>query len=214
MDKNFLINKIVELLEESKGDEGRNHYILERVKENKEIIHSDKLYLERVLEIKISEVTTEIKKSYHEIPKKDMSVFLNPNLIKCTTCDKEIKLEEKSVRYRNFWHHELCYKVNSKHTKRKTKNEDNKKIKPKKDPIMFVLVGLIFAFLIGSVYFILGPISMVAMGLGGGLTVYHMLGATGKLYSKNKPGTKGPSVFLMFLLGSPFVIGAMIRPLA
>ncbi|MCJ8306969.1 MAG: glycosyltransferase [Nitrosopumilus sp.] len=209
MDKNFLITKLVELIEESKGDEGRNHYILERIKENKEIIHSDKIYLERILEIKISEVTTDIKKTYHKIPKKDISVFLNPNLIKCTTCDKEIKLDEKSVRYQNFWHHESCYKVNSKHNERKTKNVD-KKIKPKKDPVMFILVGLIFVFLVGSVYFILGPISMVAMGLGGGLTVYHMLGATGKLYSRNKPGTKGPSIFLMFLLGSPFVIGAMI----
>ena len=91
MDKNFLITKIEELLEESKGDEGRNHYILERIKENKEIIHSDKLYLERVLEIKISEVVIGMEKPYHEIPKKDTSVFLNPNLIKCTTCDKEIK---------------------------------------------------------------------------------------------------------------------------
>jgi len=209
LDKNFLITKLVELIEESKGDEGRNHYILERIKENQEIIHSDKIYLERILEIKISEVTTDIKKTYHKIPKKDMSVFLNPNLIKCTTCDKEIKLDEKSVRYQNFWHHESCYKVHSKHNERKTKNVD-KKIKPKKDPVMFILVGLIFVFLVGSVYFILGPISMVAMGLGGGLTVYHMLGATGKLYSRNKPGTKGPSVFLMFLLGSPFVIGAMI----
>ncbi len=210
MDKNFLITKLVELIKESKGDDGRNHYILERIKENIKLIHSDKIYLERVLEIKISEVTSAIKKPYHEIPKKDMSVFLNPDLIKCTTCDKKIKLDEKSLRHRNFWYHESCYKANSKHSERKTKSIDYKKIKPKKDPVMFILVGLIFVFLIGSVYFILGPISMIAMGLGGGLTVYHMLGATGKLYSRNKPGTKGPSVFLMFLLGSPFIIGAMI----
>jgi cellulose synthase/poly-beta-1,6-N-acetylglucosamine synthase-like glycosyltransferase len=210
LDKNFLITKLVELIKESKGDDGRNHYILERIKENIKLIHSDKIYLERVLEIKISEVTSAIKKPYHEIPKKDMSVFLNPDLIKCTTCDKKIKLDEKSLRHRNFWYHESCYKANSKHSERKTKSIDYKKIKPKKDPVMFILVGLIFVFLIGSVYFILGPISMIAMGLGGGLTVYHMLGATGKLYSRNKPGTKGPSVFLMFLLGSPFIIGAMI----
>jgi hypothetical protein len=31
----------------------RNHYILERIKENREIIHSDKIYFERILEIKI-----------------------------------------------------------------------------------------------------------------------------------------------------------------
>jgi cellulose synthase/poly-beta-1,6-N-acetylglucosamine synthase-like glycosyltransferase len=48
------------------------------------------------------------------------------------------------------------------------------------------------------------------MGLGGGLTVYHMIGATGKMYSHNKPGKRAPSAFLLFLLASPFVIGAMI----
>ena len=88
--------------------------------------------------------------------------------------------------------------------------QDGKIIKAKKDPIQFVLVGVIFIFLIGSVYFILGPISMIAMGLGGGLTVYHMIGATGKMYSKNKPGASAHSEFMLFLLASPFVIGTLI----
>ena len=95
------------------------------------MINSDKLYLEKILEIKISEITNWVKKPYQKTPKKDMSVFLNASLIKCTTCDKEIKLDEKAIRYQNFWHHESCNKINSKHEKRKIQSVEYKKIKPK-----------------------------------------------------------------------------------
>jgi len=212
LDKNFLIIKLAEVIEQSKGDLGRNQYLLKRIKQDKEIINSDKLYLERILGLKISEITDKIESKYQQIPKKDKSVFLNPNLVKCVTCNKEIKLDEKSSRHRNFWYHETCYKTISKnkHEREKEKFEKGKKNRLKKDPVQFVLLGTIFVFLIGSVYFLLGPISMVAMGLGGGLTAYHIIGSTGKLYSRNKPGKRGPSAFLLFLLASPFVIGTMI----
>ncbi len=208
MNKNFLINKLTDAIEQSKGDWGRNHHLLERIKQNSEITNSDKLYLESLLELEILEIKDEVKKQ--QIPKNDKTIFLNPNFVKCTTCDKEIQLDEKSVRYKNFWHHKACYKTNSKDKQEKTRSTDESRIKSKKDPVMLILVGAIFAFLIGSVYFILGPISMVAMGLGGGMTVYHMIGATGKMHSKNKTGPRRPSSFLLFLLASPFVIGAMI----
>jgi glycosyltransferase involved in cell wall biosynthesis len=106
----------------------------------------------------------------------------------------------------------MCYKPNiqDNYQQTKTKFVKDKIIKAKKDPIQFVLLGVIFAFLIGSVYLILGPISMIAMGLGGGLAVYHVIGATGKMYSKNKPGARAPSAFMLFLLASPFVIGTLI----
>jgi len=206
LDKNFLINKLTDVTEQSKGDWGRNQHLLKRIKQNKEITNSDKLYLESLLKVEILEITDNVEKQ--QIPKKNETVFLNPNFVKCATCDKEIQLDEKSVRYNNFWHHETCYKP---HFKNKQKEfEKERRIKTKKDPVQFILVGSIFAVLIASVYFILGPISMAAMGLGGGLTVYHMIGATGKMYSRNKPGKRGPSAFLLFLLASPFVIGAMI----
>lgn len=208
MNKNFLINKLTDAIEQSKGDWGRNHHLLERIKQNSEITNSDKLYLESLLELEILEIKDEVKKQ--QIPKNDKTIFLNPNFVKCTTCDKEIQLDEKSVRYKNFWHHKACYKTNSKDKQEKTRSTDESRIKSKKDPIMLILVVAIFAFLVGSVYFILGPISMVAMGLGGGMTVYHMIGATGKMHSKNKTGPRRPSSFLLFLLASPFVIGAMI----
>ncbi|MCH7647137.1 MAG: glycosyltransferase [Thaumarchaeota archaeon] len=196
-------------MEQSKGDWGRNQYLLKRIEENKEIINSDKLYLERISGLKITDKTDN---QHQQIPKKDKSDSLISDLVKCTTCKKEIKMDEKSTRHRNFWYHEICYKTISqnKHEQEKIKFEKNKKIKTKKDPIQFILVAAIFIILIGSVYFVLGPISMIAMALGGGLTVYHMIGSTKKLYSRNKSGNRAPSVFLIFLLLSPFIIGGMI----
>ena len=102
MDKNSLISKLSKAIEESKGDWGRNQYLLKRIKKNKEIINSDKLYLEKLLEIKQLEVAEESTEQPN-IPKKDKSVFLNPNLINCNTCKKPIKLDEKSIRQQNSW---------------------------------------------------------------------------------------------------------------
>ena len=50
MDKNFLITILAEDIEQSKGDPGRNEYLLKRINENKKIFNSDKLYLERISE--------------------------------------------------------------------------------------------------------------------------------------------------------------------
>jgi len=72
------------------------------------------------------------------------------------------------------------------------------------------LTVTIVVFLVTSIYFILGPLSMIAMGIGGVITLYHVIGATGKLYAKNKTSRRAPSVFMIFLLGSPFLIGTMI----
>ena len=132
-----------------------------------------------------------------------------PNLISCSKCNKEIKSNERSARYRNFHYHKNCIKPILE--KNKTNEIENEKHKKNKIDIFQVGICVtIIVFLITSVYFILGPISMVAMGIGGVITLYHILGATGKLYSRNEPGKKGPSVFLVFLLAAPFIIGGMI----
>ena len=98
-------------------------------------------------------------------------------------------------------------RVVTQETSKKVKEE---KIKVKHDPVVIGLAIAIFAVLISGVYFVLGPISMFAMGIGGVVTVYYMLQATKKLFSQNKPEKHKPSVFLMFLIISPFIIGAMI----
>jgi len=82
--------------------------------------------------------------------------------------------------------------------------------KIKTDPVQILLTAGIFIFLAGTIYFILGPISVVAMAMGGGLALYHMINAKSKLFSKNKEGRKGPSLFLVILVASPFVMGGLV----
>ncbi|WP_238527595.1 glycosyltransferase family 2 protein, partial [Candidatus Nitrosarchaeum limnium] len=88
--------------------------------------------------------------------------------------------------------------------------EHKKEIQKKFDSIQILLVVTILVFLVVSTYLILGPLSMIAMGMGGILLIYHLISAQSKAYSKNKTGNRGPSVFLLFLLTSPFIIGAII----
>lgn len=209
MDKNFIISKLADAIDQSKGDEGRNRYLLERLREYRDITNSDRLYLEQILELKISNIYDETINEKEIIQKKDNTIFLNPKMVKCDSCEKEIKLEEKSVRFQNNWYHELCAKPILEKIKPKSK-EKTKILKNKLDLIQVGLTVTIIVFLVTSVFFILGPLSMIAMGIGGVITLYHVVGATGKLYSKNESGKRAPSVFLVFLLGSPFIIGGMI----
>lgn len=164
MDKNYLISKLNDVIQQSIGDDGRNRYLLKRINHNREITNSDKLYLEKILNLKISKIKFDSTNTRQESPKKD----------------KTVPVEEQNT----------------------------PKVGP--DAIQVGLTITIVVFLVTSVYFILGPISMIAMGIGGVITLYHVVGATGKLYSRNEPGKRGPSVFLVFLLGSPFIIGTMI----
>jgi cellulose synthase/poly-beta-1,6-N-acetylglucosamine synthase-like glycosyltransferase len=78
------------------------------------------------------------------------------------------------------------------------------------DPIQIIITAAIFIFLAATIYFILGPISMVAMAMGGGLALYHMIGSKEKNFAKSREGRKGPSIFLMVLIGSPFVMGGLV----
>jgi len=204
----------MDAIENYDGDIGRNRYLLKRINKNNPIFESDKKYLTKILELNIDLIYDIEKEKSTNAPKKDQSIFLNPNLIKCISCNIDIQLDEKSLRYKKNWYHVNCFKSTSKEQEIKsTKEQDFKhsvKSKIKKDPVQFILIAAIFIFLITAVYFILGPISMIAMGLGGAITMYHVIGASKKLFSTNVASKRGPSVFLIFLLGSPFIIAAMI----
>jgi hypothetical protein len=103
LNKNFLINILAEAIKQSKGDPGRNEYLLKRIKESKEIINSDKLYLEKISGLKIPEITDKTDNSRQQIPKKDKSVFPILDLVKCSTCNKEIMMDDKSTRQKNLY---------------------------------------------------------------------------------------------------------------
>ncbi|MCH8915369.1 MAG: glycosyltransferase family 2 protein [Thaumarchaeota archaeon] len=240
MDKNFLITILAEAIEQSKGDWGRNQYLLKRIEENKEIINSDKLYLERISGLKITEKTDY---QHQQIPKKDKSVSLISDLVKCTTCNKEIKMNEKSTRHRNFWYHETCYEIipekkpkkekrkiqeaqesiilenvdsktileKEKSTNKKTILESHRQsLKIKHDPVLILLAVVLFVFLFSAAYLLIGEFSLVAMILGGGLVLYQLLDAKKWGTKKFRTGRKIPAVFPMFLLFLPFALSGIL----
>ncbi|MBS3925397.1 MAG: glycosyltransferase [Nitrosarchaeum sp.] len=216
MDKNYIISKLIYAITNNIGDFGRNQYLLKRIKENETLFESDKKYLKKILEVD----STEIKKDKQtDMLKKELSVFLNPNLTKCSLCNRDIQLNEKSTRQDKDWFHSDCFntlskvkeeKIRKKNTYENADSVSKVSSRIKKDPVQILLTAAIFIFLIVTVYFLLGPLSMIAMGLGGFITMYHVLGASKKLYSKNITGMRAPSIFLIFLLGSPFLIATLI----
>ena len=220
MDKNFLISKLAIAAEQSKGDIGRNQYLLKRIEQNRDLINSDKLYLEKILGLKISEITYETQNKDQQIPKKDKSVFLNPNLIKCVECTKEIKLGEKSSRYQNFWYHETCYKPISenKHEQEKIKIEKSllephrQSLKIKHDPVVILIAcGIITFVIIAPFYFIAGfTAGAMVLVLGGSLVLYQILDARRWSKSDFRSRKHAPGIFSLFLLILPFVFGGLL----
>ncbi|MDH3610443.1 MAG: glycosyltransferase [Nitrosopumilus sp.] len=85
-----------------------------------------------------------------------------------------------------------------------------KQKKVRHDPVQIMLTAAIFIFLAATIYFILGPISVVAMGMGGGLAIYHMFSSHEKIFLKNNKDRRGPSLFLIVLIVSPFVMGGLV----
>ena len=66
------------------------------------------------------------------------------------------------------------------------KIENNKQKSVRLDPVQALLTASIFVFLAGAIYYVMGPISMLAMSIGGILSVYHMISSKSKMFSKNK----------------------------
>ncbi len=225
MDKNLLITKLTSAIEQSKGDQGRNQYILKRIKENKEFINSDKLYLERILGLKISEITDQTVTPHQQIPKKDKSVFLNPNLIKCATCNEEIKLDEKSTRIQSLWYHNTCQKLLSGNREefektefQKNKNSiDDQILKTTKsssnvnhDPVIILIALGIIAFIFITPFYFISGFSAGAMIIGGSLVVYQILDARRWSGADFRTRKHAPGIFSMLILILPFALGGIL----
>jgi poly-beta-1,6 N-acetyl-D-glucosamine synthase len=225
LDKNFLITKLADAIEQSKGDNGRNHYILKRIKQNKEFINSDKLYLERILGLKLTEITDKTDTPHQQIPKKDKSVFLNPNLIKCAICNGEIKLDEKSTRIQNLWHHDTCQKPLSRNKQESEKTEfqkdkntiDNQISKTTKnspnvkhDPVIILIALGIIAFIFVTPFYFISGFSAGAMILGGSLVLYQILDARRWSGVDFRTRRHAPGIFSILLLVLPFALGGIL----
>ena len=93
-------------------------------------------------------------------------------------------------------------------TSEQFENQVHKKIPM--DPVQVTLTVTIFVFLAAAIYFVMGPISMFAMSIGGILSVYHMVSAKSKMFSQNKEGRQGLSILMWVLIGSPFLMGGLV----
>lgn len=219
MDKNFLITRLADAIKQSKGDGGRNLYLLKRIHQEREFINSDRLYLEKILGIEIPKILE--KEQIQKIPKKDKSVFLNRNLIKCTTCNNEIKLDEKSSRYQNLWYHETCQKFTDKEAKyeKSNVNEKTNEVKselsikqPKihRDPVI-ILIGLaIICFIFVTPFYFITGFSAGAMIIGGSLVLYQILDARRWSKTDFRKRKHAPGIFSVLLLVLPFVFGGIL----
>ena len=237
MDKNLVISRLEFEIKKTKWDRIKNKYLLKRIKENKRIYPSDEQYLEKLLNIKQKPIVQKpivqkpivqkpivqkpiVQKPIVQKPIVQKPIVQKPivqETIQKRVVEKpEIKkllesfdnpVEQKTIQKQIV---EKVEKQKNQVTQKTLKESKEEKIKVKHDPMIIGLAIAIFGVLIGGVYFVLGPISMFAMGIGGVVTIYYMLQATNKLFSQNKPGKHKPSVFLIFLIVSPFIIGAMI----
>jgi len=225
LDKNLLITKLAGAIDQSKGDQGRNQYILKRINENKEFINSDKLYLERILGIKIAEITDKTDIPHQQIPKKEKSVFPNPILVKCAICNGEIKLDEKSTRIQSLWYHDTCQKPLSRNRQEfeKTEFQNNKNTidnqiskttksssKVNHDPVVILIALGIIAFIFVTPFYFISGFSAGAMIIGGSLVVYQILDARRWSGVDFRTRKHAPGIFSMLILVLPFALGGIL----
>ncbi|MFQ5440473.1 MAG: glycosyltransferase [Nitrosopumilaceae archaeon] len=100
---------------------------------------------------------------------------------------------------------------------KKIQNRNSEKLQsfknPKKirtDPVQIILAAAIFGFLSLAIFFLIGPISMFAMAIGGGLAVYNYVNLASKKFLEKRKGFRSPSVLFVVLMGSPFLLGGLI----
>ncbi|MBA4453378.1 MAG: glycosyltransferase family 2 protein [Nitrosopumilaceae archaeon] len=100
---------------------------------------------------------------------------------------------------------EFVSQVNSEKIQKITREK-----KQRIDFVQVILATSIFVFLGVMIYYILGPISMVAMSIGGIMSIYHMFSNRTKRFSKDHKERKAPSILLLVLIGSPFLMGGLV----
>jgi len=168
VEKDLTIAKLKESLEKDYGDFGRTQYVIEKLQKDLPFPKSDHLYIERI--IKLCEPIIE-----EPNPEKVLEFVSSSDLVKCHLCDLQIDLDEKSVKKKNFWFHDKCF--------RKIpilKTEVSQKIKPSPEIIrQHVIVksksllpqmafsGGLLASLIGTTYFLAGDLIATIVGIWG-----------------------------------------------
>jgi len=173
LEKDLTITKLKESLEKEYGDEGRTHYIIEKLQKEAPLPKSDNLYIERM--IKLCESIIEEPK-LEEISKHISS----SDLIKCNLCNLDIKLDEKSIRKNNSWFHDKCIeKISIVKTEvfqkiekppkviRQTIRIDSKSTYPQ-----MAFSGGLLASLVGTTYLLAGETVAAMVGIWGSILYF------------------------------------------
>jgi len=82
--------------------------------------------------------------------------------------------------------------------------------KSKTDPVQILLGAAVFIFLAFALNFLMGPLSMISMTIGGALSVYHLIDSRRLKFEKGRKGRKGPSFFFLVIIGAPFLLGGIV----
>ena len=145
--------------------------------------------------------------------------LIKKNLQKCIFCNKEILLEEKNARYDQKLCHRNCLdlfmnkKVQPKRQASKNTTPNTKPYSiPKKgpDPVQIALACGVFIILSVTAYLMLSLVTVVVMILVGVLSIYQIVTFTRVKNSAFKHGKHLPSIFSLFMLILPLVIGTII----
>jgi len=97
--------------------------------------------------------------------------------------------------------------------KNETKQVSDLKVarpKVKHDPVLFLIAGAIFAFIVWAPFALVAGFSSGAMILGGGLVMYQLLDV--RRWSKSDFRTRkhAPGIFSLLILILPFAFGALL----
>jgi len=158
---------------------------------------------------------------------------------KCGHCKKELGFRDRTIRHEKKWYHAECYRstvqeqvvkdtivkqtpiekleVTKEKIKEIQKNEtkqvsDLKVARPKvkHDPVLFLLAGVLFVFILWAPFTLVAGFSSGAMILGGGLVMYQLLDARRWSKSDFRSRKHMPGIFSLLLLILPFVFGGIL----
>jgi len=158
---------------------------------------------------------------------------------RCGHCKKELEFHDRTIRHEKNWYHAECYKstvqeqlvkdtivkqtpikkleVTKEKTKEIQKNEtkqvsDLKVARPKvkHDPVLFLLAGVLFVFIVWAPFTLVAGFSSGAMILGGFLVMYQLLDARRWSKSDFRSRKHMPGIFSLLILILPFAFGAIL----
>lgn len=236
VDSNPTLLEIVKKLQEAEmGDSGRLSYMLHSLEKGKKIYESDKKYIKQKYEqlqktqSKSTEENAEKQKNLKPLAtftSKHSGSVLIGRIHKCTSCNNELHLDERTVRYQDKWFHVACFnsvlqtksaqpQVTQIIGESQTESIEQKiqiSIKTKQaktDPVLVLLASAIFSLLVVAAYSMFSYVSMIAISVAAIMVFYHIVFRK-EPKSQYLSGHRRASSYSIIVMIMPFVLGTII----